>query len=84
MKRGGKTHKMAKGGVTPKTDKVPSDETSEKKWSLKGEDHDEKGEKVAMKRGGGVKKKHRYASGGAVKSRGDGIAERGHTRGTFR
>lgn len=79
MKKGGKTHKMAKGGVVPKTDKVPSDETAEKKWSLKGEAKDKHGEKVAMKRGGKVKK---YSGGGSV--RGDGIAERGHTRGTFR
>jgi hypothetical protein len=78
MKRGGKL-KMAKGGVVPKTVKTPPDETKERKWPLKGEAKDAKGEKVAMKRGGAVKK---YASGGAV--RGDGIAERGRTRGTFR
>lgn len=64
---------MKKGG------KVPSDETAEKKWGLKGEAKDKHGEKVAMKRGGKVKK---YSGGGSV--RGDGIAERGHTRGNFR
>jgi hypothetical protein len=78
MKKGG-TMKMKDGGVVPKTVKTPSDETKEKKWPLKGEEKDAKGEKVAMKRGGSVKK---YASGGSV--RGDGIAERGRTRGVFR
>ena len=70
---------MKKGGVVPKTDKVPKDETKEKKWKLKGEAKDKKGEKIAMKSGGSVK----FKSGGTV-NRGDGIAERGHTRGTFR
>lgn len=70
---------MKKGGVVPKTVKVPSDETAEKKWPLKGEAKDKHGEKVAMKRGGKVKK---FSGGGSV--RGDGIAERGHTRGNFR
>lgn len=70
---------MKKGGVVPKTVKTPSDETKEKKWSIKGEAKDKKGEKIAMKSGGSVKK---FSSGGAV--RGDGIAERGRTRGTFR
>lgn len=78
MKKGGKTHKMKEGGVVPKTDKVPSDEAPEKKWALKGEAKDKKGEKIAMKHGGKVKK---FSGGGSV--RGDGIAERGHTRGRF-
>jgi hypothetical protein len=81
MKKGGKTHKMKEGGVVPKTVKAPKDETPDRKWDLKGEESDEKHEKVAMKRGGKVHKKHKFASGGSV--RGDGIAERGHTRGRF-
>ena len=69
---------MKKGGVVPKTVATPSDETKEKKWNADMK-KDAKGMKVAMKSGGCVKG---YSKGGAV--RGDGCAERGRTRGTFR
>jgi len=75
MKKGGKVKKFAAGGETLKNEQEP-----EKKWPLKGEDKDHHGKKVAMKKGG--RAKHHYAKGGSV--RGDGIAERGHTRGNFR
>jgi hypothetical protein len=85
MKHGGHTkkHHFAAGGETVKSEQGPL-----KKWPLKGEEKDHHGKKVAMKhggklhsRGGGAAKKG-FASGGAV--RGNGICERGHTRGTFR
>jgi hypothetical protein len=71
------TKRFAAGGET-----VKSEQGSLKHWPLKGEEKDAHGEKVAMKKGGRAKKHHKYASGGYC--RGDGIAERGHTRGTFR
>lgn len=84
MKKGGHMKKFAAGGETVKGEQGPV-----KKWGLKGEDKDAHGKKVAMKhggklhsRGGGIAKKG-FASGGSV-TRGDGIAERGHTRGTCR
>jgi hypothetical protein len=85
MKHGGKTHhkKFAEGGETVKGEQGPV-----KKWGLKGEESDAHGKKVAMKHGGkthsrghGIERKG-FSAGGAC--RGDGIAERGHTRGSFR
>lgn len=67
---------MKKGGFVAKMSKpVPGEK--DKRWAG-GESKDKEGKKVAMKSGGRVKK---FASGGAV-TRGDGIAQRGHTRGT--
>ncbi len=74
MKKGGKVNKFKEGGET-----VAGEQGHKKEWPLKGEDKDHHGKKVAMKKGGRAK---HFAKGGSV--RGDGIAERGHTRGSFR